>query len=130
MECSHDCFRCPFEDCIQPDDDLTALEIAQSEALDRDAERSCCEADFEGDPEKAAIVRKRMMRREWYVEHRSTELVKHAQYRAAHREEKKQQDSAYYLAHREEINQRKRERRALERARKLAEKQQKSKEER
>lgn len=130
MECSHDCFRCPFEDCIQPDDDeMTALELAQSEALDREAERSCCEADFEDDPEKAAIVRKRTMRREWYMEHRATELVKHAQYRATHREEKKRQDTAYYLAHREEINRRKRERRALERARKLEERQKQTKEE-
>lgn len=129
MECSHDCFRCPFEDCIQPDDDVTALEIAQSEALDRDAERSCCEADFDDNPELAAAARKRTMRRKWYVEHRSTELVKHALYRSTHREEKKRQDTAYYLAHREEINKRKREKRALERARKLAERQKKTKEE-
>ena len=104
-----------------PDDDITALEIMQSEALDREAERSCCEADYEDDPQKAAEIRRRHMRHEWYMEHRASELVKHAQYRATHKEEKKQQDLAYYLAHKEEINRRKREKRALERAKKLAE---------
>ena len=120
MECSHDCLRCPYEDCIWPDEDfpLTALEIAQSDALDREAERSSCEADFEDDAEKAAVARRRHKRREWYLDHRGSELVKKKEYRETHREEKHRQDMAYYEAHREEINRRKRERRALEKARK------------
>lgn len=119
MECSHDCFRCPYEDCIWPDEEfeLTALEIAQSESLDREAERSCCEADYEPDADRAAAARKRHRRREWYLDHRGSELAKKKAWRETHREEKHRQDMAYYEAHREEINRRKREKRALEKAR-------------
>lgn len=128
MDCSHDCFRCPYDDCIWPDEDfpLTALEIAMSESLDREAERSGCEADYEGNEDRAAEARRRHRRREWYMEHRASELLKHAEYRRTHKEAKRLQDNAYYLAHREEINRRKRERRALEKARKLAERKKKS----
>ena len=124
MECSHDCFRCPYEDCIWPDEDfpLTALEEAQSAALDREAERSCCEGDFEGDRDKAAEARRRQKRREWYLNHRGDELVKKAQYRQTHREEKARQDADYYQRHRDEINRRKREKRAIEKAERLAKK--------
>ena len=122
MECSHNCFRCPYDDCILADDEeieLTALEIAQSESLDREAERMCCEGDFEDtDKEKAEAARRRHRKREWYLDHRGSELKKKAEYRKTHAEEKHRQDMAYYEAHKEEINRRKREKRALEKARK------------
>jgi len=122
MECSHDCFRCPYPDCIWPDEDfpLTALEEAYSAALDREAERSCCEGDFEGDSDKAAEARRRQKRREWYLNHRGDELVKKAQYRQTHKAEKAKQDADYYQRHRDEINRRKREKRAIEKAERLA----------
>lgn len=124
--CSHDCFHCPYEDCIWPDEDfeLTALEIAQSAALDREAERSCCEGDYEDDERKAAEARRRQRRREWYLNHRGNELVKKAQYRQTHKAEKAKQDADYYQRHRDEINRRKRERRAIEKAAKAARKKQ------
>lgn len=32
--CDHDCFRCPYPDCIAPDEDVTAEEFAAAEARD------------------------------------------------------------------------------------------------
>ena len=120
MECSHDCLRCPYDDCIWPDEDfeLTALEIAQSEQLDREAERMCCEADFVPDEAKSEEARRRHQRRKWYIDHRGSELKKRAAWRAENKEKEQKRHASYYEAHKEEINRRKREKRALEKARK------------
>lgn len=122
MFCSHDCERCPYDDCICPEDEFSALEWAESEKRERETDRGNCEADYD-DEEQAASVRRRQMKREWYLAHRGSELIKRAVFREANRERLRQENMAYYEAHKEEINAKRREKRAIERARKLAERQ-------
>lgn len=118
--CSHDCERCPYDDCICPDDEISVLELAESKARDRRIERGNCEADYDNEKE-AADFRRRQMKREWYYAHRAEDLRRKAEFRANNRERLRAEHNAYYNAHKDEINARKRAKRALERARKLAE---------
>lgn len=110
--CSHDCFNCPFEDCIAPDDDLlTAEEIRRSERLDKEAHILNCEADYEG--EEARRKRVSDTKRRYRQTHKAEEKAYGERYRAEHREERREMNRRYHEAHKEQINARKRELRAL-----------------
>lgn len=110
--CSHDCFNCPYEDCIAPEDDLlTAEEIRRAEHLDKEAYILNCEADYEGE----AARRKRVsdIKRRYRETHRAEIAAYEKRRRVTRREAKLEIDKRYYEAHKERINARKRELRAL-----------------
>lgn len=119
--CSHDCFTCPYEDCVCGDDeidDMTALEIAEAEARDRRTERYNCEADYDGENKKDIQQRKRRTyKRNYYYRHHEAERAKRKEKREQNREAHNAKNMEYYYKNSEKINQRKRERRALEKAR-------------
>lgn len=119
--CSHDCFTCPYDDCICGDDeinDMTALEIAEAEARDRRTERYNCEADYDGENKKDIQQRKRRTyKRNYYYRHHEAERAKRKKKREQNREAHNAKNMEYYYKNSEKINQRKRERRALEKAR-------------
>ena len=111
--CSHDCYNCPFDDCIAPEDDLlTAEEIRRSEQLDKEAYVLNCEADYDGEE---ARRKKRVSdtKRRYRQTHKAEEKAYGERYRATHREERRERNARYYEAHRDEINARKRALRAL-----------------
>ena len=113
--CSHDCFNCPFEDCIAPDDDLlTPEEIRRSERLDKETYILNCEADYEGEEAK----RKRVSdaKRRYRQTHKAEIAEYEARRRVTRREAKLELDRRYYETHKEQINARKRELRALSKA--------------
>lgn len=113
--CSHDCFNCPFEDCIAPEDDLlTAEEIRRSERLDKETYILNCEADYEG--EEARRKRVSDIKRRYRKTHKAEIAEYEARRRATRREAKLEIDRRYYEAHKEQINARKRELRALSKA--------------
>ena len=120
--CSHDCFNCPYEDCIAPDDDdLTVEEIRRSEHLDKEAYLLNCEADYQG--EEAHKKRISDAKRRYRITHKAAEKAYGERYRATHREEKAQRDKRYYEAHKEQINARKRQLRAANARQKARQKQ-------
>lgn len=111
-KCSHDCFNCPYPDCIAPDDDLlTAEEIRRSEHLDKEAYILNCEADYSG--EEAHRKRISDAKRRYRQTHKAAEKEYGERYRATHREERREINRRYHEAHKDEINARKRELRAL-----------------
>lgn len=120
--CSHDCFNCPYPDCVCGDDDIddmTALEIAEAEARDRRTERYNCEADYSHETADTIKAHKRRgYRRTYYNKHREEEIQKRREYREKNRAELRAADRDYYQRNRERINQKKRERRALQKAEK------------
>lgn len=122
--CSHDCFTCPYEDCLCGDDeidDMTALEIAEAEARDRRTERYNCEADYDGENKNDIQQRKRRTyKRNYYYRHHEAERAKRKKKREQNREAHNAKNMEYYYKNSEKINQRKRERRALEKARQAA----------
>lgn len=122
--CSHDCFTCPYDDCLCGDDeidDMTALEIAEAEARDRRTERYNCEADYDGENKKDIQQRKRRTyKRNYYYRHHEAERAKRKKKREQNREAHNAKNMEYYYKNSEKINQRKREHRALEKARQAA----------
>lgn len=124
--CSHDCFNCPFEDCIAPDDDLlTAEEIRREERLEKDAFRYNCEADYAGEDAR----RKRIsdIKRRYRQTHKAEIAEYEARRRVSRHEAKLELDRKYYEAHKDQINARKRELRALNKAQRQQKQQQKQK---
>lgn len=123
--CSHDCFTCPYDDCICGDDeinDMTALEIAEAEARDRRTERYNCEADYDGEDTATEKQRKRRTyRRTYYYRHHHAELAKRKEKREKDRDAINAKKLDYYYRNKDQINQKRRERRALEKARQEAE---------
>ena len=121
--CSHDCFHCPFEDCIAPDDDLlTAEEIRRSERLDKETYILNCEADYEG--EEARRKRVSDTKRRYRQTHRAEIAEYEARRRVIRHEAKLELDRRYYEAHKEQINARKRELRAMSKFQKQQQQQQ------
>ena len=124
--CAHDCLNCPYPDCICGDDDIddmTALEIAESEARDRRTERFNCEADYDNGEttEESKLRKRRAYRRAYYYRHHNAELEKRRKKREKNRDALNKANMDYYLRNRDQINLKKREKRALEKARKEAE---------
>lgn len=115
--CSHDCFNCPYPDCVCGDDDIddmTALENAEAEARDRLTERYNCEADYEIDgktqpPEEARKRRKRAYNRSYYNKHREAELARIKAKRTENREAVNAANRKYHHENREERNRKRRE---------------------
>ena len=99
--CNHNCFACPFEDCIS-DDAPTALEEAESEQRDYDAWRYNCPADYSDEAtalRKAECDRKRRYRQENPDKCRAYQK----QYRADHLEERRAKNNEWYWKNRERI---------------------------
>lgn len=118
QQCGHDCFACPYPDCVLNDEEeivLTELEISESDRRDADAKRYNCEADYE-DGKPAADARRREVKRRSYYAHRAEELRRMKGYYDTHKPQIKSYYDAYYEANREKINARRRERRKLKKA--------------
>lgn len=101
--CDHNCFACKYADCICPDDEMSVLELAESERRDREAERYNCPADFD-DPKDQA--RKRENDRKRRYRRKNPEKVReyYRQYRQARREHYRALNAAYYAKNREKID--------------------------
>ena len=92
--CDHDCFDCKYEDCICPEEELTAVEEAEAEQRDRNAWKRNCPADYDENPE---LARKK------------AESDRHRLYREQHPEEIRAYNKAYYAKNREREAKRQRE---------------------
>lgn len=114
--CDHNCFDCKYEDCICPEDELTAVEEAEAEQRDRNAWKRNCPADYEDNPElarkKAESDRKRRYREE------NPEKIKayNKAYRAKNREREAERQRKYYAANRERLDAYRSEKRRLKSA--------------
>ena len=94
MKCDHDCFNCPFSDCILPDDELTEAEVSLSDSLD--ARITIDNAPVEevirwnrrGRPRKTCTVKeteqyreeRRAYQREYYRKHKEERLAYQSEY--------------------------------------------------
>ena len=118
MICDHDCFHCKYDDCVCPEEELTALDIAESERRDRETARANCEADY---PDALAAAHKRSsdQHRAYYLTHRTELLAYGVRYRVEHREERKIIHANYYRKNKERIEAMRKEKRRLEQQRKL-----------
>jgi hypothetical protein len=101
--CDHNCFACKFEDCICPDDEMSVLELAESERRDRDAERYNCPADFDNPKDQA---RKRENDRKRRYRRKNPEKVReyHRQYKEARKDHYRELNKAYYAKNRAKID--------------------------
>ena len=103
--CDHNCFECPFPDCIA--DDMTAEELKESIARDRDTnitpERKKRRAYREANREKIAD-----QQRAYREANREKIADQQRAYREANREKIADQKRAYYEANREKIADQKR----------------------
>ena len=114
MICDHDCLNCKFDDCILPEDaEESGDEIRLSDELDREAWRSNCEADYDG--EMARRKRVATVKRRYYVRHRAACLSYVRDYNERTRERRNDYAREFYQQNRERINERRRELRRLNR---------------
>lgn len=116
MFCNHDCLNCRYADCICPEEELTALEIAESEQRDRETAKANCEADY---ADLAAAARKRSseQHRAYYVAHRTELLAYGRRYRIEHREERQIINAEYYRTNKQRLGDLRKEKRRIEKLR-------------
>lgn len=120
--CDHNCFDCRFEDCICPEDELTAVEEAEAEHRDRIAWKRNCPADYEENPElarkKAESDRKRHYREQ------NPEKIKayNKAYYDRNRDKEKERQRRYYAENRERLDAYRSEKRRLKSAQQKAKK--------
>ena len=93
--CNRDCFKCPYEDCIE--DTITQEERSKSNSLDRTAKK------FE--PLEAEVRKANL---DWYNKVKDSEEFKQGrrEYRQKNKDSISQRGKDYYKEHREEIRQR------------------------
>jgi hypothetical protein len=89
-KCNHDCFNCPYSDCIIPEEEITLQEIIDADRRD-------------GKPQskeiKKALARERM--KKWYAENKDYAKAKQKEYYEKHKDERKK----YYEANKEKKKQ-------------------------
>lgn len=107
MSCNRDCFNCPYNDCILPDDELTEEELALSEAIDAEIAMESKPKNRPGRPRTLHPKKETELYRE------ERRFYQNEYYRA-HREERlayqKEHDKVYYAKNRDKINARNSER--------------------
>jgi hypothetical protein len=118
MICDHNCFECPFPDCIAPDDDISPLEEQDARKRDAELTRSLCPADLD-DLEQQRKKIKADADRRYVAQNREKVRAGKAACRAKRRDYYKKQSLDYYYSKRDEINAARREayrrKKALER---------------
>ena len=124
MECSHDCFNCPFPDCVLDDSsvELSISEIQDQDRRDREAEKELPVEErkkhrensrYRDDPlyRKAIIARAR----EWYRENRDRANARRREHYRKNAEKIRAQQRKWRAEHQDELNARAREKRAEKR---------------
>ena len=116
MDCAHDCFRCPFPDCITDEETPQERRAAERrdtrDRQDEDQRKKALAVERwrKGHPE-----RWREIQRAAYERNKDRCLKYGQQYYQAHREERLAYARKHREEHREEINARRRELRRIER---------------
>lgn len=106
--CDHDCFRCPYDDCICPDEDISPLEQKDAREREREINRSRCAADADGIAEQERI--ERAERNRLYAKRKKLHIRQtQAEWYANNRETVLERSKAYYAANRDRINAERRE---------------------
>ena len=116
--CNHNCFQCPYDDCII--DDITTEERAEinsrnAELKGQFRKRKKCNLSDSAKERRAINI--------WLWHQNNKDRVKayKKEYYAKHRDEEIARSAAYYREHRAEINATRRERRRLAKEAKAAE---------
>lgn len=106
--CDHDCFRCPWPDCVVSDD-LTDAEAAESAERDRMLVPGSIDSRtyrFRTDPEYREEVRQK--RRAYYQANKERFKATQQKYRENNTEHIKAKKHEYYLLHKQEYAERRR----------------------
>lgn len=101
--CDHNCFSCPFDDCIAPEEEMTVYEEAEAERRDRDAWNANCPGDYD-DPVMQEKKRESDRKRRWREENREKVREYHRVYRAERAEHYRAMNREYYKKNRERID--------------------------
>ena len=127
--CDHNCFDCRFEDCICPEDELTAVEEAEAEQRDRNAWKRNCPADYEENPDLAHKKSESDRKRRYRLENPEKIKAYNKAYYERNREKEAERQRRYYAANRERLDAYRIEKRRLKSAQQKAKKYQNQKRE-
>ena len=106
--CKHNCFQCPYDDCVCPDDEISPLEEMDARKRDAEISRARCAADMGS--EEAAVKKMRSERSRIYARrHRVRIKQVQAEWYQRNRERRISAQMAYYEANKERINAERRE---------------------
>lgn len=106
--CNHNCFQCPYDDCVCPDDEISPLEDLDARRRDAEFERARCAADM--DSEEAANKKLRSERSRVYARRNRARIKEvQASWYLRNRDRRIDAQKAYYAENRDRINAERRE---------------------